>query len=998
MTLTSCFTPQQQPNCKQSQQLAQIVPPILPVRLESESILSRDLIIAIRSLDPHNDSSLYHKAEVMDLGGWNFDPSMLSSLAWNDNNIEAVSEGGEKDLKKGKTESKATSSTRSSPARLDSTNWVGNLSLLSNFGELDYDGGGCSQQSKSSDNDRDGGDTSQSLPAHDAETARHQSKLPRETNLETHTVSEAQSVNSGIKGGGTSSVATGTSSGTSNMASIIGATQLHPMAIQSSATCPPHSSAANNGPMLSNTQTNSYLQMSTGGMMTGQNHQAPSDIFGLQGIDSAALASLAAAFQSQSDTNHNNNHHISTLAANFMLATQTKSTDSSHTLSESHQPQPQHRSGPSTLPSQPHTGSVSSAPQLGRQHRQQPKNTASSKPPPFYLFDAPVELRANFMQNQRKLGLPIQHDPNSYHYGETVKGFHPQSLMNQQQLNSLTAPSQVNQVPDAPVQLIDARHGNIRTNFSGRVKNEREQKRAQKITELIEQLRLDMEKGGCKVEMRSKFHTLSQCADYVKHLIKTTKEKEEAIDKLKTDLEVKKRKIEEEKSAQESRSDPESVTSSLTSDTNSSLRHSRSQQPPSKKMKATTNDHGGDNQQDNTTSYHNMSSVSTNEDSSGGGDGSGNGSGSGEPSAQGLSTDKTDATGVSDLTDSNRASSSNNSGSGANSGKTESVSRDQLQENGEQFQPSSSSISSDAAVASVRSIHDRQTEEHLHNHKDVVFNQHGKRQHRKRPTDEVTSLEPNFGLDYEEVFTMSNVPQLIATTSGKIVTWNKCFLKLTGIRRSEIERMTIFSLVKPEKLSNFFEIVAHALKPSLGADTKPETGTTENVSEPKPHSGEGSSTSSTRSNYAAMTLPCVNFPAMRKRRDTDHSHPATQVHVTVTLMSDEDPRKRCFHCVFSNCVGTNGTLGILTPDLLASLFAAPEPSHKKSRRHQQRGDNKYTRTRHHDKTLRDETKSEQDMMLEDKQKDEINAEEAEGDASDMEALTNQLDAFRGELA
>ena len=58
------------------------------------------------------------------------------------------------------------------------------------------------------------------------------------------------------------------------------------------------------------------------------------------------------------------------------------------------------------------------------------------------------------------------------------------------------------------MQLIDARHGS-RPGGSGRVKNEREQKRAQKITELIEQLRINMEIGGWKVEMRSKFHTLS---------------------------------------------------------------------------------------------------------------------------------------------------------------------------------------------------------------------------------------------------------------------------------------------------------------------------------------------------------------------------------------------------------------------------------------------------------------------------------------------------------
>ena len=114
-------------------------------------------------------------------------------------------------------------------------------------------------------------------------------------------------------------------------------------------------------------------------------------------------------------------------------------------------------------------------------------------------------------------------------------------------------------------------------------------------------------------------------------------------------------------------------------------------------------------------------------------------------------------------------------------------------------------------------------------------------------------------------------------------------------------------------------------------------------------------------------------------------------------MSDDDPRKRCFHCVFSNCTGTNGTLGILTPDLLASLFATPEPAHKKPKRRQERGETKYTRNRHHDKALRDDTKSDQDITFEDKEKDEIKAEERKGEASEMETLTDQLDAFRGDM-
>ena len=43
-------------------------------------------------------------------------------------------------------------------------------------------------------------------------------------------------------------------------------------------------------------------------------------------------------------------------------------------------------------------------------------------------------------------------------------------------------------------------------------------------------------------------------------------------------------------------------------------------------------------------------------------------------------------------------------------------------------------------------------------------------------------------------------------------------------------------------------------------------------------------------------------------------------------MTDKDPRKRCFHCTFTNCPGTNGALGSITPALLASLFTAPETS------------------------------------------------------------------------
>ncbi len=432
----------------------------------------------------------------MDLGGWNFDPSMLSSLAWSDNNTEH----GEKNTKKKTTEASPTGSL---PAHLDSRNWVGNLALLSNFGDQEYEGAICSQRAMSSYIDRDDRNASQTAQAMETDTIVTQSKPQSEASASIHTVSDAQSMNSGSRDSGTSSVASRATSQTSSMSSSAGGPQLHPMAIQSSATCPPHSSASGTGDSSNVVRANQYLHLSTGRMPIGQNHQASSDSFGLHGIDSAALASLAAAFQNPSAQSNN---HISSLAANFMLAhakpadTEKVCLDSTRQLGSTTRSHSFSGSSTSAAPT------VASSVQQSRQHSKQ----SSTKPPPFYLFDAPIELRANFMQNQRKLGLPIQHDPNSYHYGETVKGFHPQNLMNQEQVMDVAANTQANQIQEAPVQLIDARHGNLRPSFSGRVKNEREQKRAQKITELIDQLRIDMERGGCKVEMRSKFHTLSQ--------------------------------------------------------------------------------------------------------------------------------------------------------------------------------------------------------------------------------------------------------------------------------------------------------------------------------------------------------------------------------------------------------------------------------------------------------------------------------------------------------
>lgn len=531
-------------------------------------------------------------------------------------------------------------------------------------------------------------------------------------------------------------------------------------------------------------------------------------------------------------------------------------------------------------------------------------------------------------------------------------------------------------------------------------------------------------------------------------MVKATNEKEAVVEKLKSDLEVKQRQLEEEKAANE-RSDPESVMSSLTEESTGSSRESSHHKSSShgsieeKKRKASPSD-DEDDDRCKEKKHRVSSSEAATEDSSGEGresrsggtrsdteSGSGNGSGSAnKPNAKQFSTDKAIST-VSDLTKSNRISS--------DSGECD--------DTNDIRQPSTSSISSDAAVASVKPDHEAQS-----GHRDVVFN-NDRRSGRKRPPEEVTSLERNFKLDYKEVFDKSNIPQLIAMTSGKIVTWNDCFVKASGYRKSELDRMTIFSLVRPDKLSNFFEIVAAALRsddeanknkedqentveskgeetPSAGVKVKMEdiedsnedqddderdttNANTENDSEDTdlvdPKEEEKSTKDDKSSNerleatssktgrdetasgeddlvqksaperqldYKAITLPCIAFPALNNRNLlADNDTPIDPLNVTVsfvdffcfhifhapfrarfcspsicfyflvvkiTLMNDKDPRKRCFHCVFTNCPGTNGALGSITPDLLASLFAGPI---RRKKHHHRRRRNNHKRAR-----------------------------------------------------
>jgi hypothetical protein len=346
------------------------------------------------------------------------------------------------------------------------------------------------------------------------------------------------------------------------------------------------------------------------------------------------------------------------------------------------------------------------------------------------------------------------------------------------------------------------------------------------------------------------------CADYVKHLTAINREKEEAVKKAECDLEATKRKLEGEKEVQDA-SEPESVTSGLTD---------------SSGLASTKAAEAGVEEKAEANNTFISSSMSSSGDDSG--------------------------MQVPDLTDGNIASSSSGN------------------EDVEDDSPSSSSLSSNADVKKIQGVTGIRSREA--GHADVVIQ--NKRKRKTPPARaEATSLEENFELDYEEVFLNSNIPQVLATTSGKVVAWNDFFLRVTGFSKRDMQHLTIFSLVQSSDLSSVFEIVAAALRNNaLPAHEGTRIESSEEIAgDSKP--------SALQWDYEAMTLPCVKFRPLRE--DPGEKKPK-QLNMTLTLMPDEDPRKRCFHGVFTDCAaGKKGSLGTISPELL-SLLASQKDEHR----------------------------------------------------------------------
>ena len=361
------------------------------------------------------------------------------------------------------------------------------------------------------------------------------------------------------------------------------------------------------------------------------------------------------------------------------------------------------------------------------------------------------------------------------------------------------------------------------------------------------------------------YSTNDSCAEYVKHLVKATKEQELALEKTKQDLAAKRQKIEDDDDYQQDPSDPESTISSLTTSSNAEelLPNSASSCNNSSKKRMSSD----------FDARKIKKPRNRNEEDS-------------ELNAKSSTSQSKNGTGESTRHSSHSAEESSKSSCSQTFG----------------------GVSSVGAVA--RGLHGRVSGV---NHPDVIVNSYKKRSINA----EATSMDSSFKLDYEEVFVKSSVPQLLATTAGRIVAWNDIFLKASGLLASDIDSVTIFSLVRQSELVKLFEIVAAALRSGTmqnrEADSNDNPRTAEEASKPL------SETPSI--DYTAITLPCAAF---RPRCMSDVKGKTEEIekllYMTVTLMTDNDPKKRCFHCVFTDSPGTNGALGSVTPELLSKLF------------------------------------------------------------------------------
>lgn len=235
---------------------------------------------------------------------------------------------------------------------------------------------------------------------------------------------------------------------------------------------------------------------------------------------------------------------------------------------------------------------------------------------------------------------------------------------------------------------------------------------------------------------------------------------------------------------------------------------------------------------------------------------------------------------LSDVTDSNRCSSDGQGTNGSSDGQVGAGDREVK----EYFdlsllvkEESDTSKTTDNSVSTTGAVVNREDElSGEHKHASIIFTKD-----RKRKYSEKTSMDEGFQLSYQEIFLSSNVPQMIATPSGRIVACNDFFFRVTGLTEKDVKKVTIFSMVRVDRLSALFEFVAEALRRSNAHDVS-KTSSSEESSKSNSILTSGCAGSSGNSQcthdrnsdsrteerepsletleFETESLPCVSFP------------------------------------------------------------------------------------------------------------------------------------------
>jgi hypothetical protein len=123
---------------------------------------------------------------------------------------------------------------------------------------------------------------------------------------------------------------------------------------------------------------------------------------------------------------------------------------------------------------------------------------------------------------------------------------------------------------------------------------------------------------------------------------------------------------------------------------------------------------------------------------------------------------------------------------------------------------------------------------------------------------------------YRDMFENSNVAQVIATPGGRFGAWNKEFLKVCAFAPTgPYASLTIFDLVLPSALPLLHQIFLTSLYAQFPQSLNSE--------------------SAKQQQYLTLTVPCIEFNQSR-----------VSYYITLSLMYDSDPSKRCFHCILSS--------------------------------------------------------------------------------------------------